>query len=138
MTEQRRGPGRPPRGDKAHANKERPARVPMSSGNVLYAPKREGYQRYWAITGPDHPGKVERMQGAWWDFVQDGDGKKIEVAAGKGNMHVLMEIEQQYYDEDMARQQQRNIDATQQNVQALGDSEYVPMGQNKVVEREII
>ena len=44
----------------------------------------------------------------------------------------------EYYDEDMADQQARNIDATQKNIQTLGENEYVPMGQDKVVEREII
>ena len=137
MTDQRRGPGRPARGDKAQENSQRPERIPMSAGNKLRAPKREGYQRYWAITGVDHPGKLEEMQAAWWDFVLDG-GKKIERPAGKGNVHVLMEIEQKYYDKDMAAQQARNIDATQQAIQTLGQDEYVPMGQKNVVEREII
>jgi hypothetical protein len=49
-----------------------------------------------------------------------------------------MRLPMEYYKEDMARQQQRNIDATQQDAQTLGDSEYVPMGQKAGVEREII
>lgn len=138
MTEQRRSPGRPPRGDKAQENSKRPARIPMSAGNKLQAPQREGYQRYWSIEGPDHPGKLEQMQAAWWEFVLDEDGQKITRPAGKGNTHVLMEIKQEYYDQDMAAQQDRNIDATQKNIQTLGQDEYVPMGQKNVVEREII
>ena len=138
MTEQRRGPGRPARGDKAQENSSRPARIPMSAGNKFQAPKREGYQRYWAITGPDHPGKLDEMPSAWWDYVLDEDGKKIERPAGHGNTHVLMEIKQEYYDEDIAAQQARNIDASQKAIQALGKDEYVPMGQKNVVEREII
>jgi hypothetical protein len=110
----------------------------MGSGNKLSAPQREGYKRYFSITGPDHPGMLERMQAAWWDIVKREDGSDWTVAAGKGNTHVLMEIPQHLYDEDMAAQQARNIDATQGNIQALGDSEYVPKGQQSVVEREII
>ena len=124
--------------DRNNANKERPPRVKMNSGNKLVASKREGSQRYWAITGPDHPGKLEQMIAAYWDFVLNEDGDRIEQPAGGGNIHVLMEIEQEYYDEDMADQQARNIDATQKNIQTLGENEYVPMGQDKVVEREII
>lgn len=137
MSQERKGPGRPPKNSSA-TREQRPERIPMSAGNKLSAPKREGYQRYWAITGPDHPGKIEQMRAAWWDFVLDEDGQKIEQPAGKGNTHVLMEIEQQYYDEDMARQQQRSLDATQSNIQALGEDEYVPQGRNSVVERDII
>jgi hypothetical protein len=112
----------------------------MSAGNKLNVPdslKEEGYQYYWAITGPDHPGKLQQMEAAWWEFVLQG-GEKVEQPAGKGNTHVLMRLPMDLYQEDMAAQQKRNIDATQKDVQALGDSEYVPMGQNKVVERDII
>ena len=123
------------RDSQAHANKDRPARIPMSAGNKLQAPKREGFQRYWAITGPDHPGKLEQMVAAYWDFVLV-DGERVEQPAGKGNTHVLMEIEEHYYQEDMAAQQKRNMDATQQNVQQLGESEYLPAGRKAVVERE--
>jgi len=124
--------------DRSNANKQRPARIKMNSGNKLAASKREGYQRYWAITGPDHPGKLAQMEAAYWQFVLDDEGQKIEQPAGKGNTHVLMEIEERYYKEDMADQQKRNIDATQKNIQSLGPDEYVGMGQNSVVEREII
>jgi len=135
--QERKKPGRPVRNADAQANKERPARIPMSAGNKLQAPKREGFQRYWAITGPDHPGKLEQMQQAYWDFVLV-NGERVEQAAGKGNTHVLMEIEEHYYKEDMAAQQKRNMDATQQSVQQLGESEYVPKGHDKVVTRELI
>ena len=138
MTEERKGPGRPARGDKAKENSKRPARVPLSSGNKFQAPKREGYQRYWALTGPDHPGRLDEMEAAWWQFVLNESGQKITRPAGKGNTHVLMEIEQKYYDEEIAAQQKRNIDATQKTLQTLGEDEYVPMGQKNVVEREII
>lgn len=136
----KRKPGRPARGDSAHENKQRPARVPMSAGNKLAVPdslKEEGYQYYWAITGPDHPGKLQQMEAAYWEFVVH-NGNKVERPAGKGNTHVLMRLPMEYYIEDMQAQQRRNIDATQKDAQTLGDSEYVPMGQSKVVEREII
>lgn len=124
--------------DRSTTNKQRPARVKMNAGNKLAAPKKEGYQRYWAITGPDHPGKIAQMQAAYWEFVLDEAGQKIEREAGKGNTHVLMQIEQKYYDEDIADQQKRALDASQRNVQSLGEHEYVANGQKNVVEREII
>jgi hypothetical protein len=137
---EKRKPGRPARGEEVHQNKSRPARVSMSAGNKLNVPdslKEEGYQYYWAITGPDHPGKLQQMEAAWWEFVLHG-GEKVEQPAGKGNTHVLMRLPMDLYQEDMAAQQKRNIDATQKDVQALGDSEYVPLSQKSVVERDII
>ena len=50
----------------------------------------------------------------------------------------LMEIEQKYYDEDIAKQQQMNLNTTNKDAQKLGESEYVPKGHDKVVERELI
>ena len=106
-------PNRTP--DRSNEHQSRPARVPMGSGHKLKVPdsyKREGYQQYWAITGPDHAGKLEQMQAAWWEFALGDEGVKLEQQAGKGNTHVLMEIPQKYYDEDMAAQQKKNLDAT--------------------------
>ena len=134
MTQTRQTPVRGNEAKKA----DRPERVKMNSGNKLQAPKREGYQRYWAITGPDHPGKIEQMEAAWWVKVKREDGGDWNVPAGKGNTHVLMEIEQKYYDEDIAEQQKRALDATQTEAQALGTDEYVPMGRKAVVERDLI
>lgn len=124
--------------NQTRAKADRPARVPMNASGKLTAPNREGYVRYWTLRGPDHPGKVDQMVAAYWDFVKDEDGNHTEQPAGNGNTHVLMEIEQKYYNEDMAAQQAKEIDTTQGKLQALGDSEYVPMGRKEVVEREII
>ena len=132
-------PNRAP--ERSNDNKSRPARVPMGSGHKLKVPdslKMEGYQYYWAIDGPDHAGKIAQMQDAWWEFAKDSEGNKVEQQAGKGNTHVLMCIPQKYYDEDMAAQQKKNLDATQISAQTLGADEYVLKGRENVVERELI
>jgi len=118
--------------------KERSARVPMNASGKLMAPSREGFTRYWTLKGPSHPGKVDQMLAAWWDFVQDSDGNHVEQPAGNGNTHVLMEIDSKYYNEDMAAQQAKEINTSQGEMQKLGDSEYIPMGSKSVMEREII
>lgn len=126
------------RKQQAHGNKERPARIPMSSGNKLHVPealREEGYHYYWAI---DRKGAVEQMEAAWYEKVKDERGDNVTVPAGGGETHYLMRIEQKYHDEDIAKQQARNIDATAKQAQSLGDSEYVPMGRSQVTEREII
>jgi len=130
------------REDKAHASKKRPDRIPLSSGNKLLVPasiKKEGYQYYWEV---DHPGRIEQLESAWWEKVTLPNGEHMTVPAGNGRTHYLMHIEQKYYDEDIDRQQQRNIDATKKQAQSLGEDEYVPMDngvqRKSVAQREII
>ena len=126
------------RDSKAHKNKSRPARIPMSAGNKLHVSaelKKEGFQYYWQV---NKPGIIEQMQRAYWDIVKDDRGESVTVPAGNGDMLYLMEIEQKYYDEDIASQQKQNVETTTNKAQKLGEDEYVPMGHKSVVEREII
>lgn len=131
------------RDQKAHKNKKRPDRIPLSSGNKLFVPahiKKEGYQYYWEV---DHPGRIEQLESAWWEKVRLDNGEFMTVPAGNGKTHYLMHIEQKYYDEDIDRQQKRNIDASARQAQTLGDSEYVPKDEagnqrQNVAERQII
>tara|TARA_R110000803_G_scaffold6474_1_gene21008 strand:- start:317 stop:709 length:393 start_codon:yes stop_codon:yes gene_type:complete len=123
---------------KAHNPKQRPERVPMSAGNKLHIPehlKEEGYFYYWAI---DRKGAIEQMEAAWYERVKDDRGEDLTVPGGKGETHYAMKIKQEYYDEDIAKQQQRNIDATTKMAQKLSEDEYVPQGRQNVMEREII
>jgi len=126
------------RDNKAHENKSRPTRVPMSAGNKLHIPehlKEEGYFYYWAI---DRKGQIEQMEAAWYERVKDDRGQDLAIPAGKGETHYAMKIKKEYHDEDIQKQQQRNIDATTKMAQKLNEDEYVPMGRNSVMEREII
>lgn len=126
------------RADNAHQNTQRPARIPMSAGNKLHVPdkfKKEGYQQYWQV---DRPGVIEQMESAWWEKVKDGERGHVTVPAGGGDTLYLMQIEQKYYEEDIQRQQDMNINTTNKEAQRLGDSEYVPKGSDQVVERELI
>ena len=126
------------RTNNAHENKQRPARVPMSAGNKLHVPaelKKEGYQQYWQV---DRPGVIEQMEAAWWEKVTDERGEAVTVPGGGGDTLHLMHIEQKYYDEDIAKQQQMNNDTTNKEAQRLGESEYVPKGSEQVVERQLI
>ena len=120
------------------SNKQRPARIPMSAGNKLSVPahlKKEGHQYYWQV---DRPGIIEQMQAAWWDKVTDTRNEPVTVPAGNGDTLYLMEIEQSLYNEDMAAQQERNINTTNKEAQRLGEEEYIPKGHSQVTEREII
>ena len=122
----------------AHSNKQHPARVSMNAGGNLRIPdhlKKEGYFYYWAI---DRKGMIVQMERAWYEKVIGDDGKPLTVPAGNGETHYAMCIEQKYYDEDAAKQQNLNIDATIQQAQSLGEGEYKPDGRVNVAEREII
>ena len=124
--------------DEAHKNKNRPPRIPMTAGNKFHVPehfKKEGYQQYWAV---DRKGTIDQMKAAYWEIVTDERGEAITVPGGAGETHYLMELEQKYYDEDIKRQQDLNINTTAKQAQQLGDNEYVPMGKTAVAEREII
>ena len=126
------------REDNAHQNKQRPERIPMSAGNKLHVPanlKKEGYQQYWQV---DRPGVIEQMEAAWWEKVKNSRGDYVTVPGGGGETLYLMQIEQKYYDQDIAKQQELNINTTNKEAQRLGESEYVPKGSDQVVERELI
>ena len=126
------------RANDAHQNKQRPPRVPMSAGNKLHVPaelKKEGYQQYWQV---DRPGVIEQMKAAYWELVTDERGEAVTVPGGGGDTLYLMHIEQKYYDEDIAKQQQMNINTTNAEAQQLGEEEYIPKGSSQVVERELI
>lgn len=123
---------------KAHSNKNRPARIPMSAGNKLHVPetlKKEGYQNYWQL---DKKGMIEQMEAAWWEKVKNDRGDHVTVPAGGGDTLYLMQIEQKYYDEDIAKQQELNISTTADQAQTLGEEEYIPKGHKAVAQREII
>ncbi len=124
------------RTDVAHTNKERPKRIPMTSGNRLDVPeslKEEGYKYYWQL---DSKGAVEQMKRAYWELVSDDRGEKVTVPAGSGETLYLMRIEQQYYDEDMKAQQDRNNITSTNQAQNIGENEYVPDGSQSVVQKE--
>lgn len=126
------------RDSQAHANKGRPARIPMTGGNKLHVPeaiKEEGYHYYWAV---DRKGMIEQLEAAWYDKVKDERGEDFTVAAGGGETHYLMRIKLEYYNEDMAKQQQQNINTTNNVAQSLGEEEYIPKGRQQVTERELI
>ena len=65
--------------------------------------QKEGFQLYWMLTGLKHEGDMLKFQDAGWTPVLE-DGKQIILPGGGGVDHVLMEIPQEWYDEEMARQ----------------------------------
>jgi hypothetical protein len=135
MNEIKRGPGRPKNTERdSHENKQRPPRVSIQAGQKLVFAKRKGYQRYLAI---DKPGMLERMEAAWWEYVTDDRGNKITTPAGGGFTHYLMEIKQELYDEDMAKQQSL-IDSATREAAELKQNEYVPEGYDGVLTREVL
>lgn len=117
--------------------KERPPRVRRNSGQKLDAPKRSGYQRYWAS---DRPGELEDMQANYWEFVRDGD-QKIRRPGGLGVWLYLMEIEEHLYIEDMeadaalSASYQVESSGSMRAASSESPGEYLPMGRDTALTR---
>lgn len=95
----------------------RPKRVPLGMRNVLAAEKRQGYVRRWFNDVDD---RLSRAKDAGWTPVlTDADaadpragsgsqmGSVVAKSVGGGVRGVLMEIPQEFYDEDKAAKEAR-------------------------------
>lgn len=149
ITEQpRRGPGRPPKYHEVAAPLAEP--VPPDANHEVTAqpvrstrkpfggleqkmnyPDRPGFHRH---RFNDVPGRIERALEAGYAHVQDKEGKNVKwivgTAPGGGPMEAfLMEIPQEFFEQDMAAQQQ--IVNDRENAMRRGELEtreggYVP------------
>jgi hypothetical protein len=142
--EPRRGPGRPPKyvqelpamATETEQAPSRPPRVRKPFGTMeqtMAYPKREGFHRHWFNDVKD---RISRAQEAGYEHVKGKDDKNtsmvVGVAEGGGPLHAfLMEIPQEWYNEDMAAQQKivddreaviKRGEADRQE----GDGRYVP------------
>lgn len=95
----------------------RPTRRPVSQRVVLSAPIRQGYVRRWVN---DSEGRIRLFEEGGWRPVTSNDGTAIETAdrsrmaessmgsvttrhVGNNMKAVLMEIKQDFYNEDQAK-----------------------------------
>ena len=94
----------------AHASRvSRENRKPF--GNMqqkLYWPKRAGFQRYWFN---DHPGRIASALAAGYAHVKDENGRPVSrtvgtMKSGAGMVAYLMEIPEEWYNDDMQRGQE--------------------------------
>lgn len=87
-------------------------RVPLSTRNVLTAPQKPGFVRRFVN---DEPDRIQMFKDAGYTVVDEnlpvGDpklgqasnlGRMTNPSVGGGKKAVLMEISQEYYDEDQA------------------------------------
>src|ERR1700727_481844 len=109
--QERRGPGRPPKYTEAQVTpevRERPKRKPFGSlEQKLAYPDRVGFHRHWFN---DSKNRIARALEAGYTHVEDKDGKNVCYIVGTsesgGPLHAfLMEIPQEWYNEDMAAEQ---------------------------------
>lgn len=144
--EVKRGPGRPPKYVEVEKTEEsalvgqsigarqRPKRRPFGSlEQKLAYPERPNFHRHWFN---DAKNRIDRALEAGYEHVKDKEGKNVSYVVGTaeagGPLHAfLMEIPQEWYDEDMAAQQKerdermsaiKRGDANRQE----GDGRYVP------------
>lgn len=103
----------------------RPKRVPLGMRNVLAAEKRQGFVRRWFNDTDD---RLERAEAAGWMAVQKpadaadpraGAGSQVgsivSKSVGGGVRGVLMEIPEEFYQEDKAAKEAR-ITRTEQGL----------------------
>lgn len=122
----------------AHKPKNRPKRIGLGGPTLSldYShKKKDGYHLSWARL--DKPGEVDKRLAAWYDFVLDDDGNQIVKDAGKGAKLVLMEIKQEYYDEDFKAQQDALTERTKGLISRLNPGEYLPAGRSQVLTQTI-
>jgi len=95
----------------------RPVRVPLGTRNVLTAPKRAGYMRRFVN---DEPGRIKQYEEAGYVIVKEdipvGDpkigkelqpGSPVNVPVGAGTNAVLMEIKEDWHNEDQKTKQDK-------------------------------
>jgi hypothetical protein len=94
--------GAPPR--------HRPTRRPFGSMDQKLAwPLIPGFHLHWFN---DVPGRIDRAKEAGYEHVKDADGKLVQRIvgvsnAGDGLVGFLMKIPQDWYEEDMKKEQDR-------------------------------
>lgn len=95
---------------------------------LAYA-KREGYHRHWFN---DTPGRLKAAEEGGYSFVKNDDQKNVSLAVGTNEsgqplFAFLMEIPQDWYDEDM-RAQQNSVDEIERSIQDRGNLSGVAEG----------
>jgi hypothetical protein len=117
----------------ADAGPRKSARKPFGAMTLKLAyPERKGFHRHWFN---ETTGRIQRAQEAGYEHVI-ANGKPMQkvvgTAEGGGPLNAfLMEIPQEWYDEDMAAQQ-REIDDKEKAIKRGelegqdGDNRYVP------------
>jgi hypothetical protein len=94
----------------AQPPRHRRTRKPFGSQQQKLAwPPIEGFHLHWFN---EEPGRIERAKEAGYEHVVDADGKSVHRIVGvgrdnKGMNAYLMKLPQDWYDEDMAIEQQK-------------------------------
>ena len=124
------------RTERAHANDERPARVPMNNSQtkldrIARPYMRDGYKMRWLS---DQEGRLAQAESAWMAPVKDEQGRHVTYQKGLRTMH-LYEMEEWIYDEEAQLAEDRTVDImTAEN--RVGKDQYVPDGQSTPLSRD--
>ena len=87
----------------------RETRKPFGSQiQKLAYPARDGYHRHWFN---EEPGRIDAALQAGYTHVEDKEGRKVQRVVGVANSGgalnaFLMELPEEWYQEDMKRQQE--------------------------------
>lgn len=122
------------RDEEAHSA-GRPARIPMAAGENMSVSqelrdkaKGEGLFLRWFL---GRPGRIAKVQRAYYEFYQDENGNNITVPSGTYTMY-LMALPIKYRIEDQELKRSR-IHDTLTNKAAIEEGEYAPDGGDSAV-----
>lgn len=124
---------------------KRPERVPMDQGMNLDIPNlsldTENYYHRWFAEHPNKPGKVDRAEAAYYEFVTTPQGKKVTRNSGSGGTFYLMKLPKEYRQQDLNAKKRKSERMLMDEAQIKGN-EYAPTkksregGESSFVERE--
>lgn len=121
---------------KAHSNKKRPPRRPLSTTYKLSLPEgiiEKGFDYRWILERPE---RIMQYKAAWWLPVTDDEGEIIRKPSGSGEYLTLYRIESKYHEEDKIANRKKPINLLVDNAKLNKDREsmeYVPEGHEAVV-----
>lgn len=122
--------------DEQEQPRRRRKRTQFGVQQRLAADTRRGYVRRWFN---DVPGRIRQYNKENdWEHVLGDDKKPVEAIVGKDDAGIpirafLMEIPEDYYQEDQAAKQAAIVDPQKMREAQAGEGEYIPDGGNSAL-----
>lgn len=122
------------RAEQSRGTRER-QRISMAKNRRLDYKIKDGFRAYWF---KNTPGRIEQAKKAWYEHVIDAQGSPVKVQSGANELY-LMQIPEQYYQEDFESGQKKVNDVTRSKLEGamtIGKDDYVPDGQRAPLSRD--
>lgn len=111
---------------------KKPRRVSMSAGRNLdvhgVVLDEEAFYYRWLLDSATRGGRIQKAEGAGYEFVTDHEGKKVTRPAGDGVLY-LMRLPMEYRKEDLQLKHEKVL-RTMEDQDRVGANEYTPDGRS--------